>query len=180
MQSVSASLVNNEPTLLCGETGCGKTTIVQHLAHLTGRNLIVQNLSLQTDSADLLGGYRPLEIKHLARPLYEEFVALFVSHFSRSSNEKFLTFVKAAMDKKDWKKLSQCFVKAAKMGLAKIKPSKNAKKSGETSPQTNSLRKWEKFAGSAKKFEVSRSTPSTPTPTQYLLTPPSPPFSARE
>ena len=38
---------------------CGKTTMIQALAAQTGRALVVQNLSLQTDGADLIGGYRP-------------------------------------------------------------------------------------------------------------------------
>ncbi|CAM9986915.1 unnamed protein product, partial [Laminaria digitata] len=50
-----------------GETGCGKTALVQRLASGTGRELVVQNLSLQTDGADLLGGFRPVEIRQLAQ-----------------------------------------------------------------------------------------------------------------
>ena len=50
-----------------GETGCGKTALVQRLASGTGRDLVVQNLSLQTDGADLLGGFRPVEIRQLAQ-----------------------------------------------------------------------------------------------------------------
>lgn len=102
------------------ETGCGKTTLLQRLATLSGHELIVQNLSLQTDSTDLLGGYRPLEIKHIARIVYTEFVDLFVSCFSKSQNAQFLEFVTAAYEKGQWKKLSQCFRRAAKMGLDKV------------------------------------------------------------
>lgn len=50
-----------------GETGCGKTALVQRLAEGTGRELVVQNLSLQTDGADLLGGFRPVELRQLAQ-----------------------------------------------------------------------------------------------------------------
>lgn len=50
-----------------GETGCGKTALVQRLAEGTGRKLVVQNLSLQTDGADLLGGFRPVELRQLAK-----------------------------------------------------------------------------------------------------------------
>ena len=105
----------------------------------------MQNLSLQTDSTDLLGGYRPLEIKHLARPLYEEFLDLFTSDFSRKQNETFLTFVSTAFQKREFKKLSQCCIRASKMGLAKMK----------STPNTSSILRWEKFAVSAEKFEVS-------------------------
>lgn len=103
------------------ETGCGKTTILQRLAALSGHELIVQNLSLQTDSTDLLGGYRPLEIIHLARKIYTDFVDLFVSSFSKTQNSQFLDYVTSAFEKKQWKRLSQCFQRASKMGLEKVR-----------------------------------------------------------
>lgn len=80
----------------------------------------MQNLSLQTDSTDLLGGYKPLEMRHVARGVYDKFVDLFVSSFSRSQNAKFLKYVLTAYEKKDWKKLAQCFLKAASMGDNKV------------------------------------------------------------
>lgn len=82
--------------------------------------MIVQNLSLQTDSTDLLGGYRPLEIRHIARTVCTHFVQLFVSTFSKSQNGQFLDYVTAAYEKGQWKRLSQCFQRAAKMGLDKV------------------------------------------------------------
>ena len=100
--------------------GCGKTTLVQRLANLTGRKLIVQNLSLQTDSTDLLGGYKPLEMRHVARGVYDKFVDLFVSSFSRSQNAQFLSYVLTSFEKNDWKKLAQCFLRAANMGENKV------------------------------------------------------------
>ncbi len=102
------------------QLGCGKTTLVQRLANLTGRTLIVQNLSLQTDSTDLLGGYKPLEMRYVARGVYDKFVELFVSSFSRSQNAQFLNYVLTAFEKNDWKKLAQCFLKAASMGENKV------------------------------------------------------------
>lgn len=103
------------------ETGCGKTTLLQRLANLSGHELIVQNLSLQTDSTDLLGGYRPLEIVHIARNVYTDFLDLFVSSYSQKGNKQFLDFVTAAYEKRQWKRLSQCFQRAAKKGLEKVR-----------------------------------------------------------
>lgn len=102
------------------ETGCGKTSIVQMLSKLAGFELVVQNLSLQTDTADLLGGYRPVEIQLLAREVYLRFADLFASTFSRAQNSDFLMFVSSAHEQKRWKVLSQCFNKASKMGLNKV------------------------------------------------------------
>lgn len=46
----------NEPVLLVGETGVGKTAAISYLATMTGNILTTINLSQQTDSTDLLGG----------------------------------------------------------------------------------------------------------------------------
>jgi midasin len=149
MESIGVCIRENEPTLLVGETGCGKTTLLQHLAGLSGRELIVQNLSLQTDSTDLLGGYRPLEIQHVARRVYEEFLDLFVSIFSRKQNADFLGYASTVLKKRQWKKLSQSFRRAAKLGLAKVR-----ELSSEAT--SDSLVVWQSFSETAERFEQQR------------------------
>ena len=121
MESIGVCISENEPTLLVGETGCGKTTLLQQLARYAGRELIVQNLSLQTDSTDLLGGYRPLEMSHIARKAYLDFVNIFVSTFSRTQNADFLKYASSVLEKGQWKKLAQCLRRAAALGLAKVR-----------------------------------------------------------
>lgn len=49
----------NEPVLLVGPTGCGKTTICQILAKIRATSLRILNCHLHTESADFLGGLRP-------------------------------------------------------------------------------------------------------------------------
>src|SRR5690606_10719545 len=73
MEQVGVAVRLAEPVLLVGETGTGKTTIVQHLADLMGFNLTAINLSQQTESGDLLGGYKPVDVRSLAVPLKETF-----------------------------------------------------------------------------------------------------------
>jgi midasin len=133
------------------ETGCGKTTIIQRLASLSRHELVVQNLSLQTDSTDLLGGYRPLEIRHIARNVYTDFVQLFVSNFSKSQNAQFLDYVTEAYEKSNWKRLSQCFLRAAKMGLDKIKQQKKSRKKSTVSSDL-----WFEFKRTSERFEKQR------------------------
>jgi midasin len=121
MESIGVCITENESTLLVGETGCGKTSMLQQLAKYAGHELVVQNLSLQTDSTDLLGGYRPLEISHIARKMYLDFVDIFVASFSRKHNADFLKFTASTLEKGEWKKLSQCFTRAAALGMAKVR-----------------------------------------------------------
>jgi midasin len=153
MESLAVCVRENEPALLVGETGCGKTTMIQQLALHCERTLIVQNLSLQTDSTDLLGGYRPLEMQNVARHVYKDFVDIFVSSFSRKQNAKFLQYAASMLEKSNWKKLSQCFQKASQLGSVKMK------KLAETDGIERSdplLIVWTRFARKAETFERQR------------------------
>ncbi|GMH86349.1 hypothetical protein TL16_g10510 [Triparma laevis f. inornata] len=137
-QAISMATSLSEPVLLVGETGCGKTTVLQKLAGRCGRKLVVQNLSLSTDGGDLLGGYKPVEIKNYVTKIYNTFLHLFASTFSRTQNAQFLTFVKQAYKKHQWKKLSACFIKAGKMGGEKVEAGRGGKE-------------WEGFRRDAKR-----------------------------
>ena len=153
VESLAVSVRQNEATLLVGETGTGKTSIVQYLAKLAGRDLVVQNLSLQTDSTDLLGGYRPLELHHVARRSYQSFVDLFTSTFSRRQNAEFLSYASTALQRRQWKKLSQCFCRAAKMGLDKVKERRST---GATNLSSADVESWKDFTIMAERFEQQR------------------------
>ena len=54
---LARALKFDEPVLLVGPTGCGKTTIVQMLA---AGNLKIINCHQQTEASDFLGGLRPI------------------------------------------------------------------------------------------------------------------------
>ena len=153
MESIAVGIAENEPILLVGETGCGKTSLIQQLARSSDRELIVQNLSLQTDSTDLLGGYRPLEIRQIARQVYMQFVDLFCSTFSRKQNSDFLDFSALVHKNSQWKKLSQCFQRASKLGVEKVKERKSLISSKK---QQLMRRAWQEFAESAERFERQR------------------------
>uniref|UniRef100_A0A1I8PDS0 Midasin n=1 Tax=Stomoxys calcitrans TaxID=35570 RepID=A0A1I8PDS0_STOCA len=49
----------DEPVLLVGPTGCGKTTVCQILAAIRGVQLRILNCHMHTEGADFLGGLRP-------------------------------------------------------------------------------------------------------------------------
>ena len=153
MESIAVCVRENEPILLVGETGCGKTTNIQQLAARCERTLIVQNLSLQTDSTDLLGGYRPLEIQNVARNVYKDFVDTFVSSFSRKQNIKFLQYASSMLEKSNWKKLSQCFQRAAQLGQKKMK---DRVKNQDTSNLDSLNENWRNFTKKADRFERQR------------------------
>ena len=57
---VGRCLRHGEPVMLVGETGCGKTTICQLFAHLRQQQLRILNFHQHTETADIVGGLRPV------------------------------------------------------------------------------------------------------------------------
>ena len=56
---VAACMAHDEPVLLVGETGTGKTTVCQLYAEAAGQKLHIINCHQHTETADFLGGLRP-------------------------------------------------------------------------------------------------------------------------
>lgn len=118
MEQVAAAVNLAEPVLLVGETGIGKTTVVQQLAALLNRRLTVVNLSQQSETTDLLGGFKPVNIRSIAIPLIEEFNSLFESTFSVKKNQKFLSSVSKSAAASNWLRLVNILKEAVKMASA--------------------------------------------------------------
>ncbi|KAL0096148.1 P-loop containing nucleoside triphosphate hydrolase protein [Phycomyces blakesleeanus] len=140
-----------EPVLLVGETGTGKTTVVQHLADMMHQNLIVVNLSQQSDSSDLLGGFKPVDGKVLAIPLREEFERLFEKTFSVKKNAKFMEMVRKTFVHQKWTNFVTLLQQAVKMSQQKFEKEQdeNAKR---TSPELRSA--WKTFENHLVEFQV--------------------------
>uniref|UniRef100_A0A0R3RTL0 Midasin n=1 Tax=Elaeophora elaphi TaxID=1147741 RepID=A0A0R3RTL0_9BILA len=90
LEQIAVCVNRMEPVLLVGETGVGKTAIIQLLANRVGSTLRVVNLSQHSDSSDLIGGYKPVSIPYLLKPLKKEYDELFAATFDLKKNEKFL------------------------------------------------------------------------------------------
>ncbi|VBB34516.1 unnamed protein product [Acanthocheilonema viteae] len=90
LEQIAVCVNRLEPILLVGETGVGKTAIIQLLADSIGTTLRVVNLSQHSDSCDLIGGYKPVSVPYLLRPLKKEYDELFAATFDLKKNEKFL------------------------------------------------------------------------------------------
>ncbi|KAF3780443.1 Midasin [Nymphaea thermarum] len=112
LEKVAGAVKYNEPVLLVGETGTGKTTLVQILAARLGMPLTVLNLSQQTDAADLLGGFKPVDSHSTCITLLKEFNDLFSRTFPVQENIMFLQRVRKYANEKRWSKLLNAFQKA--------------------------------------------------------------------
>jgi midasin len=57
---IGRCVANNEPALLIGGTGSGKTTVCQLVAANRGQTLRILNCHQSTETADIIGGLRPV------------------------------------------------------------------------------------------------------------------------
>ncbi|KAK2715538.1 hypothetical protein QYM36_010205, partial [Artemia franciscana] len=133
LERVAISIKNNEPVLLVGETGCGKTTTVQYLANVTNHKLTVVNMNQQSDSADLLGGYKPVEIRHVVAPVRDAFEELFGQSFSLQENSKFLGHVMKTFCNHRWQDLFTLMLHSQKAAVKKFRD------------KSDILKKWEEL-----------------------------------
>eukprot|EP00899_Mesostigma_viride_P010035 jgi/Mesvir1/19032/Mv12798-RA.1 len=112
MEKLAVCARHREPVLLVGETGVGKTAIIQQLATALGVPLTAVNMSQQSDSTDFIGGYKPVEKSQLCLPLLERFSGLFRATFPSSKNEDFLSRVTKYAEKRKWALLLKAFRQA--------------------------------------------------------------------
>lgn len=164
-ERVGAAIEMAEPCLLVGETGTGKTATIQHLADLLHRRLTVVNLSQQSEVGDLLGGYKPINIRALAIPMKEKFDDLFAITFSLKRNERYLDILGRAIAKAQWSRALTLWKEALKMveeTLASPDSStqsshqgKPAKRRKIDSPRYQDLKtRWKSFETDVHTFEI--------------------------
>jgi midasin len=116
LEQVGMAVKMAEPVLLVGETGIGKTTVVQQLADTLGYKLTAVNLSQQSEVGDLLGGFKPVNVRSLAIPLKDEFDDLFASTgISISKNQKYVDQLGKSVAKGQWNKASKLWREAPKI-----------------------------------------------------------------
>ncbi|WAR08077.1 MDN1-like protein [Mya arenaria] len=121
LERVAMCMYNREPVLLVGETGTGKTSSVQYLAQQLGHKLHVINMNQQSDSADLLGGFKPVDVRHIIKPFYEDFELLFCKTFSRKQNAKFLGHLQECFGKRKWEAMFSLMDHTSISALSKFK-----------------------------------------------------------
>ncbi|PWY89383.1 midasin [Aspergillus sclerotioniger CBS 115572] len=163
MEQVAAAIQMAEPVLLVGETGIGKTTVIQQLATLMRQKLTVVNLSQQSESTDLLGGFKPVNIRTMAVPMHDEFVSLFELTFSAKKNQKFLQSVGKSVAAGNWVRLVNLWHEAVRLadgvfksghGSSQGADEQPTKKRKLDSPKYQFLRqRWERFAAQLNDFE---------------------------
>ena len=122
LEQLAGSLALNEPLLLVGDTGVGKTSILAHLAACLRVPLTVINLSQQSDTSDLLGGFKPYELSAAVLPLYRELVGetglvrLLLGGLSEKAsreNANFVSVLNECVQRKQWRRAVKGMKQAA-------------------------------------------------------------------
>ncbi|KAI9807778.1 MAG: hypothetical protein M1825_005083 [Sarcosagium campestre] len=170
LEQVAVAVEMSEPTLLVGETGTGKTTVVQQLATSVGRPLTVINLSQQSESGDLLGGFKPVNMRSIVVPINDEFTHLFLSTFSQKKNQRYLDTLGRCVVKGHWVRVLTLWKEALKMAdsflrqkspngtsisASEAQPSKRRKVADSRLADLRTL--WSDFERSATRVEVEMS-----------------------
>lgn len=119
LERIAAAVALAEPTLLVGETGTGKTTSVQHLATLVGKPLTALNLSTQTETSDLVGGFKPIDAVAAARTVHAKWQKLFTDTFSvaKGKNAQYLELAGKFLAKRKWDKCAKIWNASAERAL---------------------------------------------------------------
>lgn len=127
LSRIATAVSLDEPILLTGETGTGKTSIVTHLASLLHRPLVSLNLSHQTESSDLVGGFKPIDVRVPGSALQERFLELFGGTFSRRKNARFEESIRKAVGKGKWKRAVGLWKESARLAKDRILAKQNEK-----------------------------------------------------
>lgn len=107
LERIAVSVEENEPVLLVGETGVGKTSSVQYLAYQTNHKLVVVNMNNQSDVSDLIGGFKPVDLAFVIAPLRAEFEFLFRQTVDERKNEKVLNNISICYNQENYSILIQ-------------------------------------------------------------------------
>ncbi|KAI6359331.1 hypothetical protein MCOR25_007092 [Pyricularia grisea] len=173
LEQIAVATQRREPILLVGETGIGKTTVVQQLADSLGHKLVAVNLSQQSEVGDLLGGFKPVNPGSLAIPLKEEFEDLFAATgISAERNQKYLSQISKCFAKARWKEVCKLWKQAPKMFdeiIRTLQEKQNKRETNDAEGQPAKRRKtgtskldslmglkprWGKFSDNLDQFEI--------------------------
>lgn len=120
IETILTCVTSGENTLLIGETGCGKTTVIQELSRLFNKKINVFNVSHSTDAFDLFGGYRPIDQEITFRHEIDQIESVLNDFFSIEKNQQFLITLREFLVQKKYSLLAKSMIQACQRVIQKI------------------------------------------------------------
>lgn len=163
LEKIMCCVKLKEPVLLVGETGTGKTSCVQYLANTIGQKMVVINMNQQSDSADLLGGFKPVDLKFIIGPVYKYFNDVFYDFFEIEPNRRYLNNIKYCFNNHKWCDLVRLMNKSAQAAISRLKKLLTEYKTIKTPSlvetekhikDTMFFQKWSKVGDKLQKIEL--------------------------
>ncbi|CAG9322147.1 unnamed protein product [Blepharisma stoltei] len=105
LENLCTGIASSESLLLVGETGNGKTTIVQSLAKLLGAKLYVHNLSQVSDPSDIVGGFKPIAVSTLLSPLVSDYYDLIPIILDKPNFSQLFNKLRKSFTQQKWHKV---------------------------------------------------------------------------
>ena len=152
LERIAQCAISNEPCLLIGDTGCGKTTMTQHCAEIFRKKLWVYNMNPSSDAIDLIGGFKPLDIKVVLKHLLSKYIKRFEQIGNVKSNEKFLENLRNLLLSKNYIMLMRCMLES----LPPIKVKIQKKFQADPEKLASMLKKWERFGNKVENFLINK------------------------
>ena len=115
LEQLTLAINMQEPILVVGETGTGKTATIQFLARKTNNVIKVINLSQQSEPGDLIGGLKPVNVGKLVTLMSNNFENIFHSIYPIGSNKKFYEILSRSLAKNRWKRVVLLWKEAIKV-----------------------------------------------------------------
>jgi midasin len=72
IESVIICIQQNLPCILVGPSGSGKTILLEHIAAMSGKDLVVFPLNADIDTMDLVGGFEQVDPQRAASAFLQE------------------------------------------------------------------------------------------------------------
>ena len=95
---INEFILSDNNILLVGETGVGKTRMIQNLSKLMNIKLNVINMSQSSDEGDLLGGFKPVSTKIFLKKYFDKILNILSEHFNSEKNQAFIQSLFKAYD----------------------------------------------------------------------------------
>ena len=95
---INEFILSNNNILLVGETGVGKTRMIQNLSKLMNIKLNVINMSQSSEEGDLFGGLKPVSTKNFLKKYNDKILSILSEYFNSEKNQAFIQSLYKAYD----------------------------------------------------------------------------------